>query len=275
MLKQISKRQKFVAVSLILSLGLSLIQAADISWRYEAIGVMAIATYFLSAWSLKEGLTGVEWLTVLILPTLFTAGIGLFFFLVPSGLTARAPVIILYAFGIYVLLLIENIFSVAAIRTIQLLRSAQAVGFLLTLAVAFFLYDTILSFRFDPWLNFLSVMVFSFPLILQGLWCINLEEKITRKMWLYTTSLSLALAELALAFSFWPVTVVVGSLALATGLYIVLGLAQHQLSQRRRRSVRGLVFPKATLSARQAARSTQGDGYALRQRPADPAGRSH
>ncbi len=232
MLRQISKRQKFLAVALILSLGLALIQIADISWRYEAIGFLAILTYFLSAWSLKEGLTGIEWLTVLILPALFTAGIGLFFFLVPSRWLTRVPVIILYGFGVYVLLLIENIFSVAAIRTIQLLRSAQAVGFLLTLAAAFFIYDTILSFRFDPWLNFLSVAVFSFPLVLQGLWCINLEEKISRKMWLYPTSLSLALAEIALAFSFWPVTVVVGSLALATGLYIVLGLAQHQMAQR-------------------------------------------
>lgn len=232
MMGNISKRQKFVIVAFFLSFGLGLIQLANVPWRYQAIGVLAVLTYFLSAWSLKEGLTGIEWLTVLVLPTLFTASIGLFFFLVPARWLTRAPVIVLYGFGVYVLLLIENIFSVAAIRTIQLLRSAQAVGFLLTLATAFFLYDTIFSFRLDPWLNLLLVFFVSFLLVLQGLWCINLEEKISRQIWLYTISLSLVLGEIALAFSFWPLTVVVGSLALATTLYIVLGLAQHQMAER-------------------------------------------
>jgi len=232
MMVSISKRQKFVIVAILLSLGLGLIQFANITWRYQAIAVLVILTYFLSAWSLKEGLTGVEWLTVLILPTLFTASIGLFFFLIPARWLTRAPVIALYGFGIYVLLLIENIFSVAAIRTIQLLRSAQAVGFLLTLATAFFLYDTIFSFRLDPWFNLALVAFVSFMLVLPGLWCINLEEKINRQIWLYAISLSLVLGEVALAFSFWPVTVVVGSLALATALYMILGLAQHQLSER-------------------------------------------
>lgn len=232
MMGNISKRQKFVIVAFLLSFGLSLIQLANVPWRYQAIGVLAVLTYFLSAWSLKEGLTGIEWLTVLVLPTLFTASIGLFFFLVPARWLTRAPVIVLYGFGVYALLLIENIFSVAAIRTIQLLRSAQAVGFLLTLATAFFLYDTIFSFRLDPWLNLLLVFFVSFLLVLQGLWCINLEGKISRQIWLYTISLSLVLGEIALAFSFWPLTVVVGSLALATTLYIVLGLAQHQMAER-------------------------------------------
>lgn len=232
MLKKIGKRQKFILSSLLLSAGLLAIQMADISWRYEAIAGLAFLTYFLSAWSLIEGLTGIEWLTVLILPTLFTAGVGLFYFLVPARWVTRFPVICLYGFGIYALMLIENIFSVAAIRTIQLLRSAQAVGFLLTLITSFFLYDTIFSFRLDPWFNFLFVILLSFPLILQGLWCINLEEKITKKIWFYSIELSLVLGEISLILSFWPLTVVVGSLALTTMLYIILGLAQHHLSEK-------------------------------------------
>lgn len=236
MFKKISKRQRFVISTLILSTGLLTVQLANISWRYQVIAILVILTYFLSAWSLREGLNGIEWLTVLILPTLFTTGIGLFYFLIPAGWLMRLPVIALYGLGFYALMLTENIFSVAAIRTIQLLRSAQAVGFLLTLTTSFFLFDTILSYRFDPWLNFFLVFLVSFPLILQGLWYVNLEEKLSRKIWLYTAVLSLVLAEFGLAFSFWPVNVAVGSLGLTTVAYVTLGLTQHKLSER--------LFPK-------------------------------
>ena len=229
---KISKRQKFVFSALFLSFGLLVIQWGNPSWRYVVIGFLAIFTYLLSSWSLKEGLGGVEWFTVLALPTLFTAGVGLFYFLVPARWATHLPVIILYGIGIYGLLLTENIFSVAAIRTIQLLRAAQAVGFLLTLVTGFFLYDTILSFRLEFWHNFWLIFVVSLPLMLQGLWSINLEEKITFRLWFYSFALSLVLAELGLVFSFWPVTVVVGSLVLTTVFYITLGLAQHDLSER-------------------------------------------
>lgn len=231
-LKKITKRQRFCTTSLFLALGLLGIQLANISWRYAAIAFLVFLTYFLSAWSLSEGLNGVEWLTVLVLPTLFTAGVGLFYFLMPAKWMMRLPVVLVYGLGFYGLLLTENIFSVAAIRTIQLLRSAQAVGFLLTLITSFFLYNTILAYRLDAWFNFFLVGLVSLPLVLQALWYINLEEKINKKIWLYSFLLSLVLAQAALVFSFWPVSVAVGSLALITVLYIILGLVQHRLSER-------------------------------------------
>jgi hypothetical protein len=160
------------------------------------------------------------------------AGVGLFYFLTPAVWLTRIPIVLLFGLGLYVLLLTENIFAVAAIRTIQLLRSAQAVGFLLTVVTAFFLYDTILSFRLNSGFNFLLIGMISFPLVFQGLWSINLEEKIPSRIWLYSFSLALVLAETGLILSFWPLTVAVGSLGLATVLYIVLGLVQHRLSER-------------------------------------------
>lgn len=228
----ITKRQKFIIAAVFLASGLLLIQLANVAWRYQAIFALTVLTYILSAWSLIEGLKGIKWLTVLILPTLFTAGVGLFYFLLPSTWLTRLPVAALYGLGLYALLLTENIFAVAAVRNIQLFRSANAVGFLLTLLTAFFLYDTILSFRFSFWLNFVLVFLASLPLFIQGLWSVNLEEKITGQIFFYSLALSLILAEGILAFSFWPVTVSVGSLALITIMYVLLGLTQHHLSQR-------------------------------------------
>ncbi len=229
---KLDKRKRFIITALILTLALLGIHLSGIWWRYQAMAILAVLTYLLSAWSLKEGLSGIEWFTVLILPVLFTAGLGLFYFLTPVSWWARIPVLLLFGGGIYALLLTENIFSVAAIRTIQLLRSAHAVSFLLTLVTAFFIYNVIFSFRQTIWFNFLAVFLLSFPLILQGLWCINLEAKISKSLWLYTLALSLVIGEAALVFSFWPVSVAVGSLSLTTTLYIVLGLTQQYLNER-------------------------------------------
>jgi len=229
-LPKISKRQKFILTSLFLTLGLVGIEITDISWRYQVVGLLAIFCWLLSAWSLKEGLEGIEWLTVLILPVVFTLALGLFSLLLLTNLAAKVLLIISYGIGIYILLLVGNIFSVAAIRTIQLLRSAQAVGFLFTLAISFFLYDIIFSFRLAFWENFLLVTAVSFPLVLQGLWSINLEKEISLKIWFYTLILSFIQGEMVVAFSFWPLSVATGSLALVTVGYITVGLAQQELA---------------------------------------------
>lgn len=227
-----TKRQRFVLTTAILSLGLLAIQIANISWRYQAIGILAILTYLLSAWSLREGIDGLEWLTVLILPPLYTAGVGLFYFLLPARWLTRLPVAGAYGLGMYALLLTENIFSVASIRTIQLFRAAQAVGFLLTLVTGFFLYDTIFSFRLSFWANGLLIFLVSLPLFLQGLWTVGLEKRVDRKLALYTVVLSLVLAEAAILISFWPVNVASGSLFLISVMYIVLGLSQQHFARR-------------------------------------------
>lgn len=229
---RLTKRQKFVFTSGSLSFGLILIQITGFEQRFVAIGVLTVLTPILSAWSLREALAGIRWLTTLILPTLFTAGIGLFYFLLPSAWFSQLPIAALYALGIYALLLTENVFSVAAIRTIQLFRAAMAVGFLLTLFTAFLLFDTIFSFRLWPWANAILVFLVSLPLILQGLWSVNLEERLTREILLFSFVLTLALSEIAFIISFWPLSIAMASLFLTTGVYVLLGLSQAHLQER-------------------------------------------
>jgi len=206
------------------------IEVSGVSWRYQAIVLLAIVCWFLSAWVLREGLEGIEWLTVLILPPVFTLALGFFNFLLLTNLVIKILLVISYGIGIYILFLVGNIFSVAAIRTIQLLRSAQAVSFLFSLIISFFLYDIIFSFRLPFWGNFLLATVASFLLILQNLWSINLEKEISLKIWLYVLTLSFVQGEMAVVFSFWPLSVATGSLALVTVLYITVGLAQQELA---------------------------------------------
>lgn len=234
---EISKRQSFVLVTIFLTLGLLITQLIKSDFRFLAVGILAVLTYFLFAWALREDLAGIEWLTLLLLPALFTLAVGFSYFLLPVRWITRLPIVASFGVGIYALLLTENIYNVAAIRTIQLLRPAHTVGFLLTLVSAFLLFEVLFSFHFPFWGNFLGVFLITLLLIFQSLWSINLEPSLSSKLLLYTLFLSLSLAELGLVLSFWPLSGTMVSLFLTTVMYGVVGLTQHWLTRRLFRKV--------------------------------------
>lgn len=226
------KRQKFVVTAVLLAVGLWGVQLSPLEWRYGLIVLLAATAWVMSAWSLREGLGGIEWLTVLLPQVLFTAGVGFFYILLPGYWAARLGVIILFGIGQYALLLTANIFSVAAFRTIALLRAASAVGFVMTILTGFLLFDTILSFRQPPWINMVTVGMAAGLLLLGALWSVGLEEKLNRQVVTYSLWLAGLLGLWAGVISLWPVTVAVSSLFLTTMLYVYLGISQHHFSQR-------------------------------------------
>ncbi|MBI2010551.1 MAG: hypothetical protein HYS86_05270 [Candidatus Chisholmbacteria bacterium] len=224
----LTKRRKFVLVAVILALGILVTQLVQVSLRYQALAVLTFLTFGLSAWSLFDDLNGVEWLTVLTLPVLYPLAVGLFYFLLPERFLSRVFILGLFGVGMYALLLTANIFSVAAGKTIQLLRTAHAVGFLMTLVVAFFLYDTILSFRLPFWANFLLVFLVSWMLAAQFLWSVELTERsISNRVMAFASLIAMTIAEFVWMLSFWPVTIAVGSVFLVTSLYVALGISQQ------------------------------------------------
>lgn len=231
-----TKRQKFVISSLVLALGFLLVQFfVETSFRYHAIAGLTLVAPVLCLWSLSGWLGRDARLLVLVLPAFFTAGVGLFYFLVPPTIpqyVVVSVVLLLYAVGIYALLLTSNIYTVAAARTIALLRAAHAVGFLLTLLTAFLLFDTLLSLRSNFLINGVAAFILSLPLFLQGLWSIDLEPNLREEVLYPALALAAITGETAVVLSFWPVTVTVGSLALTTLVYIGLGLGQAKLQQR-------------------------------------------
>lgn len=238
-----SKRQKFVASTLILSGGFFLAQFIDFSFRYPAIAALSFVSFVLSIWCLKDGLGKNATLLTLILPVFYTIGTQLFYLgLENNGLfsgfadyiqiAVRVLLIAFYALGTYALLLTANIYTVAAARTIQLLRAAHAVGFLLTLVSGFFAFNVVLSFYSDFWFNGLIIGLLSVPLFLQGFWSIELEPVISKELLSLSLGMALVVAEIAAVLSFWPITVVVFSLAVTTVMYVGLGLGQALLQQR-------------------------------------------
>lgn len=208
------------------------IQYIPIDYRYVAIFGFFLVTYLVSAWALFEDLKGIEWLTILSGPSLYASAIGLFYFLLPSHWFTRIVIMGLFGVGMYALYLTENIFSVAAARTIQLLRAAHAVGFLLSILTVSLLYNTIFSLQWPFWANGMLVFLASFPVVLNGLWSMKLEPRLSHEVLKMTFGLSVMCGLTALILSFLPVTVWVAALFLATVIYVTMGLLQHELSER-------------------------------------------
>lgn len=125
-----------------------------------------------------------------------------------------------------------NIFSVAAVRTIQLVRAAHAVGFLLSLVTLLLFYNTIFSLKLHFWWNGLMTGVVTFPLMLSALWSVKLDERIPKDMWMQAGLMAIGVLEVAIAISFLPLTVWVASIFLVTVVYVGLGLLQHEISER-------------------------------------------
>lgn len=247
----LEKRQRFILVSIVLSFLLFAIQGIKVpEQRIFSVFIFGVTTFLFSAFALYEDLDGIEWITLTILPVFFSVSVAFFVPLLPRSIDsisifpllpeeARAVAIFIkfgfwlfYAAGFYFILLMENIFNVSAIRTIQLLRAAHAVEFLFTLVTAFFLFNILFSLEANFIINFFGVFLISFPLVLQGLWTVNLEEGITYSVGRYTTVLTLCISEIALVLSFWPIDGTMNALFLTAVLYELLGIAQHHFSGR-------------------------------------------
>lgn len=228
----LSRRQKLVAITLLLTVGLVLTQLVPPDWRYPMVIALSLATYVFAALGLREDLAGIEWITLLTLPTFFTAAIALFYFLLPVRWLTRVPVAVLYAVGMYALLLTENIYNVAADRTIALLRAAQSIGFLVTILTYFLLMQTVLAFRFSSGVVVVLTAFISFPLFLQSLWSMELGNRVSRRVLDISVALTLILVELSWVFSYLPVKTTLQALFFTTCFYSVSGMAQQYVVEK-------------------------------------------
>lgn len=227
----LTKRRKFLFVSILLSVGLLIVQRLPVESRYSAIAFFALAAYLLTAWSLLKDLHGANWIVNLILPTLYPVSVALFYFLLPQAPSTQMVVMVLFVVSMYALLLTVNIFAVASIRTIQLLRAARAVGFLLSILTSAFLFHVIFSLRVISWLVGLLVFMVSLPLLWQGAWSYVVSSTVKREFY-YGLVGAVVMAEMAIALSFWLIGVPLASVVLSMGMYVILGLFQHDLEGR-------------------------------------------
>lgn len=228
----LDKRERFAIQTLLLTLGVFTTQIIWQDISFNIVFILSAFSYLLTFWSLKEDIKGIEKLLLFILPVFFTASVSLFYFLLPPRWIIRLTTTLIFAVGTYAILLIENIYNVASLRSIQLLRAAQSVGLLITLAVIFLSSNIIYSLRTNFIINFILIFLISFFLALQSLWSINLEKSIKSRLLLFSLLVGLALGELSLSLSFWPIQNVSFSLLMAATFYAMISIVQQYFLER-------------------------------------------
>lgn len=237
----LSKRQKIIITSTVITFALlsgllSTRLVIDVSSRFQFIIGLGVLSYVLSFWALLPGLNKTKALTLLILPTFYTMAVASFYYILPLRWFTKLPVALFFGLSFYLLLLAQNVFNVAAIRTIPLYRAASTAAFVLTVFSALCLYSVIQALNLAFYWNGILIVLVSFPLILQLLWSTKMEDIVSPLIVAQSIILSLLIGELSLVLSFWPSSANVRSFAIASVLtsvmYVLVGITTHHLRER-------------------------------------------
>ena len=227
------RRERFVITAIFLGILLWVIQMVPLNWRYLAIVFFSLITYLTSALAFGRDVRARHWLTFLPLPALYSLSIGAFYFLLPTHFTSMITVLGLFSLGMYALFLTGNIFFVVQHhRSIQLLHAAQNIALFFTIIISLLGVQVIFSFNLPYYLNFAAVFALHFPLIYTITWSVNLQKKLSRKLFQLSFFSTLLISEIALVLSFLPLAPWHIALLIMSVFYLILGLLQVFLSEK-------------------------------------------
>ncbi len=230
---KIEKRIRFVISTAIVS-AVMLIATFfffDKSWFF--VSLLIVLVYIITYFSLIEGVRKIEWITLFVLPILFTITAYFFYFLFPVRWLTRLPFIVLYSISFYALLLTSNIFNVGVKTNLQLYRAAFSVNYFFQTFICFLGFNILFSLK----QGFITNAIFTFILVtilaFHLLWTVKLELFFEKTIIYYTLILALVVTEVALVLSFipWKNTMVL-ALFLSSCYYSLVGLVYSYYNQR-------------------------------------------
>jgi len=230
---KLSKRGKFVVSVLILSTALFFSEFTTGIVVVSLGFLLSIVTVIFLYLILKDDISKKShFIPILILPFFFTLSFSLFYSLIPARLITRVILTGVFAFGAYSLFLTENIFAISSLRTINLLRSARIVSFVITIFVLFFLFNIIFSLRLPLYVTPFLVAGISFLMSAQFLWSYSENRESSREVYIYSSCLALMMGQLAFVLSLWPVTAAIYAIFLTGLFYTYSGLCNAWLERR-------------------------------------------
>jgi membrane protein CcdC involved in cytochrome C biogenesis len=226
LVKRMTKRQWFLTATLIVTLGLSGTQfISEVEYYFPSALLLSLFAALVSFLVLKSKKS-------VVLPAFYTGALTLFYFLLPMRWLTRLPIAVLFSIGFYAILLTENIYNVATGRSIQLLRVARSVGFLMSLLIIFLLFETVISLHLNAFINGTVVFLLSFPLAYQNLWSMQVEAYPDNRLLVLASTSALLVGEVSLGLSFWPMDSTLLALFLTSFYYLIISLNQQALIER-------------------------------------------
>ena len=240
---KIEKRVRFVTSTILLTLIMLIATFFFFDRVFIFVPIFILASYFLTYFAVAEGIEGVEWLTLFIIPLTICLSFYFFYFLFPIRWLTRIPFIILFGISIYANLLVSNIFNVRVEKSLQLYRAAFSVNFLFQTIVVFLLFNSVFSFHLGFIPNFLISTIIIFCLSLQLYWSVKMLPVFDEEVYRYSALTALVTGEIVMIFSFIPVKGAIFALLLAAAYYSLSGLIYSHIDQRLfRETIREYLF---------------------------------
>lgn len=233
-----SKKIRYLISSLVAAAGFYLFVSLPYSSHYYGllVGVVLVAFCFWFGLGIIFNQSLYIRLMSIVLPIGFFVGFGLFSALLPQNFWTLLLTSLFFGVMAYVTFLVENLFLVAiGNRTPPLYRAAFTVGLMIVLITAFFLFDSLFSFKLIYWLNAVFVFLISMLIFMYIFYSVTIEladDGKDKNFWAYVLVPSFLIAQLGLVFSFWPVGIFKGSIYLVAFVYIVSSLIQLELRSR-------------------------------------------
>lgn len=233
-----NKRFKYLVSSLVCTLGFGLFISLPYESRYFGLmagEVLVVFCIWFGLGILFENNFYTRLMSVL-LPTMFFTGFGMFGALLADNWLSVVLMSIFFGLVMYVIFLVENVFLVAiGFKTVPLYRAAYTVSLILLLLSAFFMYDSLFSFRSNFIINTVCSWFISGLIFLYQFWSVSIELPDDGKdlsLRSYVLVPALLVAELTLALSFWPSGIFKGSVYLVSAIYVLCGLIQADIRDR-------------------------------------------
>ncbi len=229
---KLSKRQKLVFATIFLTICLLATEVfSGVNHIYIGFALSILTTVVMYL-ILRKDLSGSFHYPLFVLPFFYTLSVSIFYLLIPSRLLSIILLTIFYAFGLYSLFLTQNIFAVSSVKTINLLRSARIVSFVITVLVHFLIVNIIFSLRLPVYITPILIGVTVGLLNMQSLWVYVLEKSQIKELITYSVVIGFLLMQLSFILTIWPIDASIYSIFLTGIFYTYSGLSHAWFEKR-------------------------------------------
>lgn len=229
---KVEKRLRFVFATLFIT-GLMLFSTFFFFDKVFLFLILFIfVSYSVTYFAILEGINGIEWFGLFVVPVFLTISYYLFYFLFPIRWLTRLPFILIFGISFYAILLVNNILNVKMEKSLPLYRAAFSVNFFLQVVIIFLFSSSLLSFHFDFLINAFIISFLVYFLSLQLFWSARMSEVIDKEIVNYSLLVSLVIFEFLIFLSFLEIRTTIYSLFIASSYYSLGGIIYSWLDKK-------------------------------------------